>query len=75
MKKQKIISLDEDFAKVKAMFKPKLSAKEEYVARLKQIEQDKVDAEYRMKLETLDKLEFGDGIEGKIKKKFKELFK
>jgi hypothetical protein len=49
-KATKIISLDEDFAKVRALFKPKLSAKEEYEARLKQIETDKVDAEYRIKL-------------------------
>lgn len=51
------------------------SAKELYLERLKEIDREKEEQFYRMKLETLDKIEFGNDKMGKVKKKLKELLK
>lgn len=68
--------MEKDLESVKELFgkgKKKKSAKQEYQERLKEIEKNKEEAEYKAKLETLDKIEFGDDKLGRVKKKLKKL--
>lgn len=49
------------------------SAKELYLERLKEIDREKEEQFYRMKLETLDKIEYKEDRLGKVKRKLKKL--
>jgi len=73
---KKVIDLESDVASLKKLFgkdKPRESYKEQYAKRLKEIDAEKEEQFYRMKLETLDKLEFGDDKFSPIKKGVKKL--
>jgi hypothetical protein len=68
--------MEDDLGSLKKLLgkgKGKKTYKEMYQAKLKEIEREKEEQFYKMKLETLDKLEFGDDTLGKVKKKLKKL--
>ena len=55
--------------------KKKKSAKQEYLERLEEIDKQKEELFFRMKLETLDKIEYKKDKFGKVKRKLRELLK
>ena len=73
---KKVLDLEKDLRSIKELFgKGKKTYKEVYQERLKEIEREKEEQFYKMKLETLDKIEFGNDKLGKVKKKLRELIK
>jgi len=72
---KKVINLESDLNNIKALFGggKKKSAKQLYEERLKEMAKEKEEMFYRMKLETLDKIEYKKDKLGKVKRKLKEL--
>ena len=68
--------LESDFDSVKELFgkgKKRKSYKAQYAERLKERAKEKEEAVYKAKLETLDKIDFGDDKFGKVKRKLRKL--
>ena len=67
--------LESDFDSVKNLFGKgkKKSFKEQYADRVKERKREAEELEYKAKLDTLDRLDFGDDKLGKIKRKLKKL--